>query len=338
MGTMALARWLSGLDVVLRSLFKRWMFLSLSPSLSLFPPTSFFLSKADKHILRGRFTKWAKHWRRQSGWHMRKCSISLFISQVQIKTVGRDRFTRIRKSIITQIITSLGWKGEKLEPLCRAGGKCLRMWLDWETVPAVLSNIKQKLAIQNRHCTPRFQSKGKWKYISIEKNCMQMFIMELLILATPWKRYKKYEAGKDSGHQQMSGWAQCSESSGVLFTHTRSDEVLVHARTRADFENILLTERGVRHELPHMVWIYLFIYLFIFHFKKFYCYSITVVCLFSLSLHPTPAVWIYLHEMLRNGQSVKTQKVYEWDPQSCALGSWFCDHVNYTSVMVFEFF
>ena len=38
--------------------------------------------------------------------------------------------------------------------------------------------------------------------------------------------------------------------------------------------------------------IYLFIYLFIFaisFFKNFYCYSITVVCLFSPSLHPTPA-------------------------------------------------
>ena len=32
-----------------------------------------------------------------------------------------------------------------------------------------------------------------------------------------------------------------------------------------------------------------FIYLLLIYFKKFYCYSITVVCLFSPSLHPTPA-------------------------------------------------
>ena len=53
------------------------------------------------------------------------------------------------------------------------------------------------------------------------------------------------------------------------------------------------TEPGVRaeyedgaHDLSSLVFLS---FCFLNFLKKFYCYSVTVVCLFSPSLHPTPA-------------------------------------------------
>ena len=60
-----------------------------------------------------------------------------------------------------------------------------------------------------------------------------------------------------------------------------------------------------------------FCFLFYFIFKNFYCYSITVVCLFSPSLRPTPRDFVYFLERWEG-------KVTEGEKHQCARDTLIC--------------
>ena len=85
---------------------------------------------------------------------LKRCSISLIIREMQIKTTVRYRFTPVRKAAIQKSTSNKSWKG------CGEKGALLHCWWEcklvqllWRTVWRFLKNWKQNcLKTQQSHC------------------------------------------------------------------------------------------------------------------------------------------------------------------------------------------
>ena len=120
--------------------------------------------------------------------HMKRCSTSLIIREMQIKTIMRYQLSTLKMTIIKKKLNNKCWQG------CGEKGILLHSWWEskavqplWETVWRAFKKLKIELSYD-----PAIPLLGmylkKMKTLIRKDTCTPIFIVALFTIAKIWKQ------------------------------------------------------------------------------------------------------------------------------------------------------
>ena len=166
--------------------------------------------------------------------HMKRCSMSLVIREMQLKTTMRHHLTPLRMAIINNQQTSIGENVEKREPLCTVGGNS-----DWcSHCGKQYGNTSEKLKMDLPFDStiPLLGIYPKEPKILIQKNISTFMLIEVLFTVTKLGRQPECSSGYEWRKQP---WYI---SAMEYYLAVKTKKILCFVTAWVDLENVMLNE------------------------------------------------------------------------------------------------